>query len=220
MKFFESRIGPSVFETYYRHAAKALETVEHMERCVVVACEDGDTAEAIAATSNAELEADELKNELRGVMRGSIRLAISKEVFLDMISRQDRIADYAENVTEIISFRPLFKDAEARKLLMAQAQAVQATVNEYAQAVEKLQELMESGFATRVKEELHQLIGAVNLLEHKADAKEVATAAYIFSHGDDTPLAAAHMYRVAQRLDDVANAAEHAANSLIPLVSH
>ena len=217
MKFFESRIGPSVFETYYRHAAKALETVEHMERCVAVACEDGDTAEAIAATSNAELEADELKTELRGVMRGSIRLAISKEVFLDMISQQDRIADYAENVTEIISFRPLFDDAEARRLLMEQAQAVQATVNEYAQAVEKLQE---SGFATRVKEELHQLIVVVNLLEHKADAKEVATAAYVFSYGDDTPLAAAHMYRVAQRLDDVANAAERAANSLLPLVSH
>ncbi len=220
MKFFDSHIGPSVFETYYRHAAKALETVEHMKRCVTVACEGGDTAEAITATSNAELEADELKTELRGVMRGSIRLAISKEVFLDMISRQDRIADYAENVTEIISFRPLFDDAKARRLLTEQAQAVQATVNEYAQTVEKLQELMESGFATRVKEELHQLIGAVNLLEHKADAKEVAIATYIFSHGDDTPLAAAHMYRVAQRLDDVANAAEHAANSLIPLVSH
>ena len=220
MKFFESRIGPSVFETYYRHAAKALETVGHMERCVAIACDDGDTAEAIAATSNAELEADGLKNELRGVMRGSIRLAISKEVFLDMITRQDRIADYAENVTEIISFRPLYEDAQARKLLLAQAQSVQATVDEYAKAVEKLQELMESGFATKVKEELHQLIASVNLLEHQADKKEAATAAYVFSHGDDAPLAAAHMYRVAQRLDDVANATEHAANSLLPLASH
>ena len=220
MKFFESRVGPSIFETYYRHAAKALETVGHMERCVTVACEDGDASEAIEATSKAELEADELKNELRGVMRGSVRLAISKEIFLEMISRQDRIADYAENVTEIISFRPLFEDAEARKLLMAQAQVVQATVNEYASAVEKLQELMESGFATKVKEELHQLIVSVNLLEHKADEKEAATAAYVFSHGDKAPLAATHMYRVVQRLDDVANATERAANSLLPLASH
>ena len=220
MKFFESRVGPSIFETYYRHAAKALETVGHMERCVTVACEDGDASEAIEATSKAELEADELKNELRGVMRGSVRLAISKEIFLEMISRQDRIADYAENVTEIISFRPLFEDAEARKLLMAQAQVVQATVNEYASAVEKLQELMESGFATKVKEELYQLIASVNLLEHKADEKEAATAAYVFSHGDEAPLAAAHMYRVVQRLDDVANATERAANSLLPLASH
>ncbi len=220
MKFFESRIGPSVFETYYHHAAKALETVEYMERCVALACEDGDTAEAITATSSAELEADGLKSELREMMRGSIRLVISKEIFLEMSWRQDRIADYAENVTEIISFRPLYKDAQARKLLLVQAQSVQATVNEYAQAVEKLQELMESGFATKVKEELHQLIVSVNLLEHKADMKEAATAAYVFSHGDDAPLAAAHMYRVAQRLDDVANATEHAANSLLPLASH
>ena len=220
MKFFESRIGPSVFETYYRHAAKALETVGHMECCVAIACDDGDATEAIAATSNAELEADGLKNELHGVMRSSVRLAISKEVFLDMITRQDRIADYAENVTEIISFRPLYEDAQARKLLLVQAQSVQATVNEYAKAVEKLQELMESGFATKVKEELHQLIASVNLLEHQADKKEAATAAYVFSHGDDAPLAAAHMYRVAQRLDDVANATEHAANSLLPLASH
>ncbi|MAP40428.1 MAG: hypothetical protein CL879_12555, partial [Dehalococcoidia bacterium] len=138
MKFFESRVGPSIFETYYRHAAKALETVEHMECCVAVACEDGDASDAIEATSKAELEADELKNELREVMRGSVRLAISKEIFLDMISQQDRIADYAENVAEIISFRPLFEDTKARKLLMTQAQAVQTTVNEYAKAVEKL----------------------------------------------------------------------------------
>ncbi|MEC9354120.1 MAG: DUF47 family protein [Candidatus Thermoplasmatota archaeon] len=220
MKFFESRVGPSIFETYYRHAAKALETVEHMERCVAVACEDGDASEAIGATSKAELDADDLKNELREVMRGSVRLAISKEIFLDMISQQDRIADYAENVAEIISFRPLFEDTKARKLLMTQAQAVQTTVNEYAKAVEKLQELMESGFATKVKEELHQLIASVNLLEHKADEKEAATAAYVFSHGDEAPLAAAHMYRVAQRLDDVANATERAANSLLPLASH
>ncbi|MEE3276227.1 MAG: DUF47 family protein [Candidatus Thermoplasmatota archaeon] len=220
MKFFESRVGPSIFETYYRHAAKALETVEHMERCVAVACEDGDASEAIGATSKTELEADDLKNELREVMRGSVRLAISKEIFLDMISQQDRIADYAENVAEIISFRPLFEDTKARKLLMTQAQAVQTTVNEYAKAVEKLQELMESGFATKVKEELHQLIASVNLLEHKADEKEAATAAYVFSHGDEAPLAAAHMYRVAQRLDDVANATERAANSLLPLASH
>jgi uncharacterized protein Yka (UPF0111/DUF47 family) len=79
---------------------------------------------------------------------------------------------------------------------------------------------MESGFATKVKEELYQLIASVNLLEHQADEKEAATAAYVFSHGDDAPLAAAHMYRVAQRLDDVANATEHAANSLLPLASH
>ncbi len=39
-----------------------------------------------------------------------------------------------------------------------------------------------------------------------------------FSHGDDDALAAMHMYRVLQRLDDVANACEEAANAFIPIV--
>jgi uncharacterized protein Yka (UPF0111/DUF47 family) len=40
----------------------------------------------------------------------------------------------------------------------------------------------------------------------------------VFSHGEDAPLAAVHMYRVLQRMDDVANACEKAANALLPIV--
>ena len=35
---------------------------------------------------------------------------------------------------------------------------------------------------------------------------------------DDQPLAAMHMYRVLQRMDDVANACEAAANAFLPIV--
>jgi uncharacterized protein Yka (UPF0111/DUF47 family) len=40
----------------------------------------------------------------------------------------------------------------------------------------------------------------------------------VFSEGDEEPLAAMHMYRVLQRLDDVANACEKAANAFLPIV--
>jgi len=41
----------------------------------------------------------------------------------------------------------------------------------------------------------------------------------VFSEGDDKPLAAMHMYRILQRLDDVANAAEKAANAFLPMMN-
>ena len=63
-----------------------------------------------------------------------------------------------------------------------------------------------------------ELIDEVNLAEHQADIIESKAAAYVFSHGEDAPLAAVHMYRVLQRLDDVANACEKSANTLIPIV--
>jgi uncharacterized protein Yka (UPF0111/DUF47 family) len=62
------------------------------------------------------------------------------------------------------------------------------------------------------------LIDEVNLAEHETDLVESRAAAYVFSHGEDAPLAAVHMYRVLQRMDDVANACEKAANALLPIV--
>ena len=105
MKLFESRIGPSVFKSYYNHAEMLFETVENMNKCVKAACEGSEINEHIKATSESELKADKIKSKIRDVLRGSVRLAVDKPVFLDLVSRQDRIADYAENVTEILSFR-------------------------------------------------------------------------------------------------------------------
>tara|TARA_B100001250_G_scaffold282914_1_gene245115 strand:+ start:32 stop:694 length:663 start_codon:yes stop_codon:yes gene_type:complete len=219
MKLFESRIGPSVFKSYYEHAEKVFETVENMNACVKSACDGKNIEEYITATSKSELEADEIKSEIRDVLRGSVRLAVDKLVFLELVSRQDRIADYAENVTEILSFRKLYENKEAQKLVLQLADSVTATVEEYRKTVERFEYLLESAFSNKEKDIMHKHIGKVNDLEHEADLIEAKAASYVFTNGDDQPLAAAHMYRLIQRLDDVANAAETAANSLLPIIS-
>ncbi len=219
MKLFESRIGPSVFKSFYEHAEKVFETVENMNASVKSACDGKDIEEYITATSKSELEADEIKSEIRDVLRGSVRLAVDKLVFLELVSRQDRIADYAENVTEILSFRKLYENKEAQKLVLQLADSVTATVEEYRKTVERFEYLLESAFSNKEKDIMHKYIGKVNDLEHEADLIEAKAASYVFTNGDDQPLAAAHMYRLIQRLDDVANAAETAANSLLPIIS-
>ena len=219
MKLFESRIGPSVFKSFYEHAEKVFETVENMNASVKSACDGKDIEEYITATSKSELEADEIKSEIRDVLRGSVRLAVDKLVFLELVSRQDRIADYAENVTEILSFRKLYDNKEAQKLVLQLADSVTATVEEYRKTVERFEYLLESAFSNKEKDIMHKYIGKVNDLEHEADLIEAKAASYVFTNGDDQPLAAAHMYRLIQRLDDVANAAETAANSLLPIIS-
>ena len=219
MKLFESRIGPSVFKSYYEHAEKVFETVENMNASVKSACDGKNIEEYITATSKSELEADEIKSEIRDVLRGSVRLAVDKLVFLELVSRQDRIADYAENVTEILSFRKLYENKGAQKLVLQLADSVTATVEEYRKTVERFEYLLESAFSNKEKDIMHKHIGKVNDLEHEADLIEAKAASYVFTNGDDQPLAAAHMYRLIQRLDDVANAAETAANSLLPIIS-
>ena len=208
----------SVFQIFHDHAVAVETTVDHMLKAVSDAVSGRDTSESIRATQEAELIADGIKAEIRDMLGTGVRLAVNKGAFLHMVARQDRIADYAQNVAEQLSFRPLYADEKARKLLLTMAETVSATVSKYEDTVEVLQDFANSGFAKKEGAGLRQLIREVNLLEHKADEAEVSAASHVFSAGDDDPLAAMHMYRVLQRLDDVANACEKAANAFLPII--
>ena len=207
------------FEMFYEHAKSVEKTVEHMLTAVTVASQGKDASKHIEATISAELDADNIKTNLRNHIGTGVRIAIGRDTFLHMLSRQDRIADYAQNVAEQISFRELMVDDQARENLKNMAEAVHKTVEKYSEAVDQLNVLTQSGFAPMQMVVLSDLIMQVNILEHKADECESTAAAYVFSEGDDKPLAAMHMYRILQRLDDVANAAEKAANAFLPMIN-
>ena len=209
------------FELFHAHAQAVEQTVEHMLEAVNTACDDKDASEAIQATIEAELEADNIKGEVRRLALKDMRMGVqvSMDDFLYMVTRQDRIADYAQNVAEQLAFRPLFDDKKAKENLKKMAQAVADTVAKYEDAVEALRDFTISGQTKAAEIALGDLIREVNIREHEADGVEAMAAAYVFTHGEDSPLAAMHMYRVLQRLDDVANACEKAANAFLPILN-
>ena len=209
------------FELFHEHAEAVEKTVEHMLEAVNLACDGKDPSEAIQSTIDAELSADHVKTEVRRIASGDLRfgLHVSYDDFLYMVTRQDRIADYAQNVAEQLTFRPLFDDKQAKKNLKEMANAVAETVAKYEDAVEALRDFSISGETKAAQNKLAELIKEVNIKEHEADVVEASAAAYVFTNGDDQPLAAMHMYRVLQRLDDVANACEKAANAFLPILN-
>ena len=207
------------FELFHTHAQAVETTVEHMLEAVNTACDGGDASDAIQATIDAELEADNIKAELRIMIKNDMRILVSGDAFLHMLTRQDRIADYAQNVAEQLGFRELMDDDEAKQNLKNMAAAVSVTVAAYEDAVEALRDFTISGQTKAAEMKLAKLIKDVNLKEHDADIVEATGAGYVFSNGEDNPLAAMHMYRVLQRLDDVANACEKAANAFLPILN-
>ena len=209
------------FELFHEHAEAVEKTVEHMLEAVNLACDDKDPSEAIQSTIDAELNADNVKTEVRRLASSDMRfgLHVSYDDFLYMVTRQDRIADYAQNVAEQLTFRPLLEDVQAKKNLKEMASAVAKTVAKYEDAVEALRDFTISGETKAAQNKLAELIKEVNLMEHEADVVEANAAGYVFKNGEDSPLAAMHMYRVLQRLDDVANACEKAANAFLPILN-
>lgn len=208
------------FELFHEHAEAVEATVGHMLTAVNKTAKGEDASEEIQATIDAELNADNVKAALRKKMATSeFRLIVSMDEFLHMLSRQDRIADYAQNVAEQLSFRELYNDKKARKMLMEMGEAVAETVAVYEDTVEAMRDLSLGGETKVAKAKVAKLIKEVNLKEHAADEIEAKAAAHVFTSGDDDALAAMHMYRVLQRMDDVANACEKAANAFLPILS-
>ena len=208
-------------EVFREHAAAVTTTVDRMLEAVDAAIAGDDALEeAVKATHDAEHAADGLKASLREALSTpSVRLIASTEEKLHMITRQDRIADYAENVAEQLAFRPLYDNEDAKANLKEMATAVKACVDAYEETVRALRDYGLSGETRKGANELRAMIRTVNQLEHEADLLEAKAAGHVFSSGDDDALAAMHMYRVLQRLDDVANACERAANAFLPLLS-
>ena len=209
-------ITSAPFEAFHDHAKAVMKTVECMNQAIAAVASGEDAEEHISATIAAELRADVIKSEIQGQIGSGVRFVIGRETFLHMLSRQDRIADYAQNVAEQLSFRMLYEDKVARENLKKMAATVLETVMSYEKTVDNLKELSNSGFSKKEKDALLESIREVNLKEHLADEIESMAAAHVFSTGDDDALAAMHMYRVLQRLDDVANACEKAANAFLP----
>ena len=207
------------FELFHTHAQAVEETVENMLEAVNISCDGGDASDAIQSTIDAELKADNIKNELRVLIKNDLRILVGSDDFLHMLTRQDRIADYAQNVAEQLGFRALLDDDEAKNNLKDMAMAVAATVASYEDAVEALRDFTISGQTKSAELKLAQLIKDVNIKEHEADIVEAVGAGYVFTNGEENPLAAMHMYRVLQRLDDVANACEKAANAFLPILN-
>jgi PiT family inorganic phosphate transporter len=216
----QERLQTSPFEKFHEHAQAVEVTANHMLTAVNAACDGEDASEAIQATIDAELAADNLKTELRDMLSDDMRLGyqVGIDHFLHMLTRQDRIADYAQNVAEQLAFRELYDDEKAKAKLKEMAAAVAATVATYEDTVNALREFTITGETKAARDALAEQIRQVNLKEHEADTVEAEAAKYVFSNGDDQALAAMHMYRVLQRLDDVANACEKAANAFLPII--
>ncbi|MEC9125091.1 MAG: inorganic phosphate transporter, partial [Candidatus Thermoplasmatota archaeon] len=89
----DNKGAPTHFELFHAHAVAVEETVGHMLSAVNAAADGEDPEDHITSTVEAELRADEVKNDIRRRLgAGQISVLQGKEELFRMVSRQDRIA--------------------------------------------------------------------------------------------------------------------------------
>lgn len=93
-----------------------------------------------------EHEADSLKTELRLNLPNTLFLPVSRSDLLDLITVQDKIANKVRDITGIMLGRKMQVPGELAQPMRDYMRTAVACVAQARQALEELEDLLESGF--------------------------------------------------------------------------
>ena len=138
------------------------------------AIEDGIEPQRVAdnaanATHKLEHEADIIKHDIRGNLPRGLFMPVDRSNILSILDIQDRIANKSENFGVLLTFKQAdsfegFDDVFDEFLGMCLA-----TFYATRDVIERLDELVETGFGGPEAQNVHNLIDKVAFREHEAD---------------------------------------------------
>ncbi len=167
-----------------------------------------------------EHEADLIKRNLRNHLPNSLFLPVDKGKFLWALREQDKILDHAENLAKMLDMRHTKIPKELQEVFIEHTELVVKTVTAMENAVENIQDLVETGFVKREREQTKEFVHKVHDYEWKADQKkyEMTKGIYKLEKKLD-PMDMYHLLKIADWVDDIADHAENVADWLRAMIA-
>jgi len=210
-EYFSSIFGKSPFKP----------TQEHMGLCVEAARLVGDLIEAAAADDFAEVavlqgkissledEADSLKGEIRSNLPRGFLLPVARADLLDLLSRQDNIANRAEDVAGLILGRRMTFPDEMKQAVVEYARVSFSACEKAGAVVNELDELIESSFTGREAQRVVEMIAEVEAREKQSDKEQIELRRLLFPlEAQLPPVDVMFLYTIIDLVGDLADMAE------------
>lgn len=204
--FAESPVRP-----LQQHMGKIHECVKKMEPFFKAVIEkDFDQAASLQKEIHKlEVEADDLKHELRIHLPNSLFMPMPRERILDIVTVQDQLANRTKFVTGMISARKMvFPDEIAEMMLLFVDSAIAAS-RQAKRIINELDELIEVGFRGREVSTVEEMINDLDKIEYEADKVEyqIKNALFTIEKSMD-PIDAMFLYRAIDEVGAVADIAQ------------
>lgn len=154
--------------------AKVSECVHLLEPLFdAVSCKDTLLIEEIAVKiSLAEHQADLTKNDIRNHLPKSLFLPIDRGNLLEILSIQDHLADTAEDLSVLVTLKPLDFTENLGAWLPDFHQFLRLNIQAFDQVhliIKELHELLETSFGGIEAEKVRLMVEKVAYLEHEVD---------------------------------------------------
>lgn len=202
----------SPFEGLLEHVNKVKDCISLLETGIAEYVEmDYTNFEDISKkVSKIEHEADLIKGNIRAHLPRSILMPIDKRHFLWILREQDSILDHAENLAQMLTLRHTKIPIKLKEDYKEHMHLVIETVEEMGKAVEKIRDLIGTGFTTKERNETKELIKRVHVKEWEADTKRYDITKKIYRLEDSlSPMDMYHLLKMTDWIDDIADHAEN-----------
>lgn len=219
---------PSVSSIFNIFAKSPLEPMQnHIEICFDCAGDlthffdatqeaDWAQAEIIYKTiSQKEHAADEIKKQLRLSLPNSLFLPVDRNDLIQMILLQDKIANRSKDIAGLILGRQMAFPAEVHEHYLKLLAACLKTVARAKDAINELDELLETGFRGSEASLVEKMIIELDQCEGETDTIQVALRRHLYSvEKDISPIDALFLYRVIDWTGDLADYSQNLGGQL------
>lgn len=167
-----------------------------------------------------ETEADKLKSTFRLNMPTSLLMPVDRKDLLGLIGDQDSIADTAEEISKIVTYRDMVVPEAIKELLDELLEGTMEIASDAKEMIERLDELLETGFGGREMDKVTQMIAGVRRSEHNIDNILHRTRRALFSvESELDPVSVIFWYKILELVGNISDQSENVADRLLLFLS-
>lgn len=165
--------------------------------------------------SATEREADSLKREIRLTLPGGLFMPVERTDLLELLTQQDKIANKAKDISGRIIGRQLVIPQEIQVPFKAYLSRCLDAVILAKQAINELDDLLETGFRGREVDLVAKMIAKLDKIEEDTDYLQIKIRRQLFAiENDMNPIDVMFLYKIIEWVGDLADLAERVGSRL------
>jgi len=220
--YFSGVFGRSPFPTLQKHGVLCAAAAKELLLLVPAAGAGAwdEVEQHYGRLTELEHKADKLKRKIRRNLPRGFFLPVARADILDLLSRQDEIANGARDVGGLMFGRRMQFPSDLQPTIMELTVATVATCVKASKLVSTFDELLDSGFSGFEAKRISGMIEEVEELEERTDEIVVSIRSGLFEvESELPPVQAVFFYKALDKIADLADVAERVAHRVQMMVA-
>jgi len=215
--YMSGLFGRSPIKPLQEHMYRVYMGIKHLEPLVEGMINE-DHAKVLSAQKEiikGEHDADEMKRDLRTHLPKGLFMPVDRRDILDVLIRQDTIANQAKDVAGLIVGRKMQLPEEMRAPFLAFTVRCIETVKKSLATINELDELVETGFRGLEVDRVEAMITELGAIESETDEMQDELRSTLFKLEEDLfPVDVMFTYRLIEWVGNIADNAERVGSRL------